>query len=264
VAEPPPASAEEPRVAPLRILVAEDNLINQTLIDRLLHKHQHTVVIADDGRQAVEAYRRQTFDVVLMDVSMPEMDGFAATAAIRAIERATGRRTPVVAMTAHAMKGDRERCLEHDMDAYLSKPVAAVDLWRTLAALFPPAVATGGDEPGGSPEEALVDRQAAMACVGGDLNLLAALVNMFRDEVPRMREQVRQALARQDSVAVRRLAHTFKSVLGNLGARPVAAVAGELERLGKSADLAGAPEVWGRLEHALDRLDAQLELLTRS
>jgi CheY-like chemotaxis protein len=107
----------------LRVLVAEDNAVNQRLVVRILEKLGHSAILADDGRQAVEEAARNDVDLVLMDVQMPEMDGFQATAAIRAQERETGTHHTIIAMTAHAMKGDHERCLASGMDGYLSKPI---------------------------------------------------------------------------------------------------------------------------------------------
>jgi PAS domain S-box-containing protein len=134
-----PAAAAGP--PGLRILLAEDNPVNQRLTERLLQKRGHTIVVASDGRQAVAAASRETYDLILMDVQMPLVNGFEATAAIRALEHETGRRTPIVAITAHAMAGDRERCLEAGMDAYISKPVRAYELYAaidTLARRRPP------------------------------------------------------------------------------------------------------------------------------
>jgi CheY-like chemotaxis protein/anti-sigma regulatory factor (Ser/Thr protein kinase) len=119
----------------LRVLLAEDNAVNQVLASRLLERHGHTVVVAGDGRKALEALEKQKFDLVVMDVSMPEMDGFEAAAAIRAREEGTGAHIPIIAMTAHAMKGDRERCLAAGMDAYVSKPIQASELIQAIKTL---------------------------------------------------------------------------------------------------------------------------------
>jgi two-component system sensor histidine kinase/response regulator len=123
--------AREPG-ASLRILVAEDNAVNQRLATRLLEKRGHRVVVAANGREALAAVDKEKFDLILMDVQMPEMDGFEATAAIRAREKTNGVRLPVIAMTAHAMKGDRERCLEAGMDGYLAKPIRPQELDAVL------------------------------------------------------------------------------------------------------------------------------------
>jgi two-component system sensor histidine kinase/response regulator len=116
----------------LKILVAEDNPVNQKLAVRMLEKRGHRVTLARNGREAVEAVQAEAFDLVLMDVQMPEMDGFEATAAIRQSERATGRHQPIVAMTAHAMKGDDQRCVDAGMDGYLAKPIRGEELYALL------------------------------------------------------------------------------------------------------------------------------------
>jgi CheY-like chemotaxis protein len=126
---------QESRVPPLRVLLVEDSLVNQKLAVALLESHGHTVVLAGDGRQAIAAHETREFDLILMDVEMPEMDGFEATAAIRAREKHLDHRTPIIAMTAHAMKGDRERCLEAGMDAYVPKPVRSRHLFSTISAV---------------------------------------------------------------------------------------------------------------------------------
>jgi CheY-like chemotaxis protein len=126
------APERETQIRPLRVLLAEDSLVNQKLAIGLLEKHGHTVVLANDGREAIAAHDCQDFDLVLMDVQMPEVDGFEATAAIRMKEKRTGDHIPIVAMTAHAMKGDRERCLDAGMDDYVPKPIRAKQLFDTI------------------------------------------------------------------------------------------------------------------------------------
>ena len=130
----PPSLKRNPDHAS-RVLLAEDNRVNQQLVVRILEKEGHRVTVAADGREAVEAWNKEPFDVILMDVQMPEMTGFEATEAIRHSERGTGRHIPIIAMTAHAMKGDREQCLACGMDYYISKPVRARDLLDTLEKL---------------------------------------------------------------------------------------------------------------------------------
>ena len=133
----PAIPAARPR--PLRVLLAEDNPVNQRLMLKLLEKYGHSVAVTCNGREALAAWAAAAFDVVLMDVQMPEMTGFEATEAIRRAERGTGRHTPIVAMTAHAMTGDRERCFASGMDSYVAKPVRAQDLLDSLQAIAAPA-----------------------------------------------------------------------------------------------------------------------------
>ena len=119
----------------MRVLLAEDNVVNQKLVTRLLERRGHSVTVAANGRLAVQAVNRDHYDVILMDVQMPEMGGFEATAIIREKERAEGVRTPIVALTANAMKGDNERCLSAGMDAYLSKPIRTNELFDVIESL---------------------------------------------------------------------------------------------------------------------------------
>jgi CheY-like chemotaxis protein len=126
----------------LRVLLAEDSVVNQKLAVALLERQGHTVTVATNGREALAATERQEFDLVLMDVQMPEMDGFEATQAIRMREHQTGRRLPIIAVTAHALKGDDTRCLAAGMDAYISKPIRAHELHEAIARVVPAACAT--------------------------------------------------------------------------------------------------------------------------
>jgi len=140
-----PSTAPSPNVGPpLRILVAEDNAINQKLVRRMLEKRGHLVTLAANGEQALAEIQRGVFDLVLMDVQMPVMDGLEATARIRQFEAAAGTHLPVVALTAHAMKGDRERCLSAGMDAYVSKPIAVQELDEAIGRF---ALSRGGNAP---------------------------------------------------------------------------------------------------------------------
>ena len=122
-----------------KVLLAEDNQVNQKVAVRFLEKRGHTVVLADSGKKALDAWRKQAFDVILMDVQMPEMDGFEATSRIREQEKSTGKHIPIIALTAHAMVGDRERCLAAGMDDYVSKPINAAELFAAIDRLLPAA-----------------------------------------------------------------------------------------------------------------------------
>jgi CheY-like chemotaxis protein len=130
-----PETRSPSQVGPLRVLLAEDSLVNQKLAVALLEKRGHTTVVTENGQEAVAAFESQDFDLILMDVQMPQMDGLEATSAIRAREKQSGKHVPIIALTAHAMKGDRERCLEAGMDDYVAKPIDAAELLATIEAI---------------------------------------------------------------------------------------------------------------------------------
>src|SRR5207245_10622560 len=183
-----PAELPERR---LHVLLAEDNAVNQRLAASLLERRGHKVTIAANGREALDAVRQQPFDVVLMDVQMPEMGGFEATAAIRALERGNGNAAPlpIIAMTAHAMKGDRERCLVAGMNEYLTKPLDPRQL-----CLLVEEMAAGRVVAAGSTVEAPVVPLQVLARVGGDRQLLAEISCLFVDDAPRHLDRIRRAL----------------------------------------------------------------------
>jgi two-component system sensor histidine kinase/response regulator len=250
----------------LRVLVAEDNLVNQELAVRLLEKHGHTVAVARNGRETLEALGKATaggFDVVLMDVQMPEMNGFEATAAIRQKEKATGRHLPIIAMTAHALKGDRERCLAAGMDNYIAKPIEA----REFLAAVEGAVLPGGERrasvPAGPCSEEIFGRAAALARVDGDVKLLGELAGLFLADSARLQSAVEKALAREDAEALEYAAHALKSSVGNFAARAAYAAAAKLEMLGRHGDLAEAQEACAALRQEIERLRSALLNLQR-
>jgi signal transduction histidine kinase/CheY-like chemotaxis protein len=252
---PEPESGPRPPVGGrrLRVLLAEDNLVNQKLAVRLLERQGHHVTVAGTGREALAALGRETFDVVLMDVQMPEMDGLEATAAIRRQEAGTDRHQPIVAMTAHAMKGDRENCLAAGMDAYISKPIQPQELYATIARVVPDAAAPDMQEQ--------LNLGQALDRVGGDRELLREIAGVFLDSYPGQLAELRDAVARRDSRAVQRAAHGLKGAVGNFGARAAAAAAERLELMGRAQDLAGAEAALGELSEALTRLGPALAAL---
>jgi signal transduction histidine kinase/DNA-binding response OmpR family regulator/HPt (histidine-containing phosphotransfer) domain-containing protein len=232
----------------LRILLVEDNLVNQRLALRLLEKEGHRVVVAIDGRKAVDAWAAadaaDPFDIVLMDVQMPGMDGFQATAAIRATERTTGRHVEIVAMTAHAMQGDRERCISEGMDAYLPKPLVLDDLRELLARRASGVLSTGVPGAARPGDYATTDWDPAIALhlMAGDREILRELAAAMIETAPGALAQCREAVAAGDSAAVARAAHGLKGAVGCVGAAGALAAAGRLEESGLDADLPEAAE----------------------
>jgi len=267
----PPREAEASksalRVRPLRVLLAEDNAANQKLAVGVLTKHGHHVTVADNGRLAVAAWQSEPFDVILMDVQMPEMDGLQATQAIRAIERGQGGHMPIVAMTAHAMKGDRERCLEAGMDDYLPKPIRAKQIADKLLAMFGSSMGEGTAAPNVVPQEApsttLIDWEAALQGVDGDRQLFAEVIQIFLASVTDSLSKLDEAIRANQPDAVQRLSHALKGELLALGATPVAELAWQLELNGKQRELASAPKTLAQLASQIDSLREPFHVFVR-
>jgi signal transduction histidine kinase/CheY-like chemotaxis protein/HPt (histidine-containing phosphotransfer) domain-containing protein len=252
----------------LRILLAEDNSVNQRLAVTMLTKRGHQVRVAGDGAEALEMLAREPFDLVLMDVHMPRMGGFEATAAIRARERSSGAsRIPIVALTAQAMKGDRERCLEAGMDAYVSKPLRAARLFETLEKLLPSqeenTMTNESARNRENPEAAPVDEAELMSNVDGDLVTLREVTELFLSEHPGQLRRIEEAVAGGDAPAVESAAHALKGVLLTLGAAPAGDVAGRLEGMGREGDLGGAREALDELRRRLARVVPAIEEIAR-
>ena len=259
--EPPPPT---PGVRPLRILLAEDNAVNQRLAVRLLEKRGHSVAVANNGRQAVDALARESYDLVLMDVQMPEMDGFEATGAIRQREAQAGGHIPIVAMTAHAMKGDRERCLAAGMDGYVSKPLQAQELLNIVDALVvaPEGASEAPAAPTAEPEARVFDQAAALNRVEGDEELLRELAGLFLEEAPGLLAQMRQALTTGDADGLERAAHSLKGSASNIDAHATFEAARDLESLARDEGTAQAGPAADRVAGAVASLTDVLARLT--
>jgi two-component system sensor histidine kinase/response regulator len=229
----------------LRILLAEDNVVNQRVAVGLLSKRGHHVTVANNGIEALTAFDREPFDIVLMDVQMPEMGGFDATAAIREREVRSGTHIRIVAMTAHAMNGDRERCLAAGMDGYLSKPIDPAMLYATLEHEGPPvAAAKPVSDVATAPP---VDRRLLLERLGDDEALLADVVQVFLDDCPKRLEAIKNAVDARDPEAIRTSAHALKGAAGNLSAAGLCEAARILERIGAEGRLNAADAGWRRL-----------------
>jgi CheY-like chemotaxis protein/HPt (histidine-containing phosphotransfer) domain-containing protein len=255
-----PLSAPSPDTArpSLRILLAEDNVVNQKLVTRLLEKRGHTVMVAEDGRAALAAIDRELFDVVLMDVQMPEMDGLEATAAIRAREQATGAHLQVVAMTAHAMKGDEERCLDAGMDGYVSKPISAERLFEAIDRVLSSRDTVQQDPSDSAESDGGIDRAALLRSVDGDLELLRELTTCFLADCPRRVADITSAVARRDGTALEHAAHALKGSAANLAAPTVFRLAQDLERMGRLGDWTDSQTASAALEKEMNCLKSAL------
>ena len=241
------------RPAGLKILLAEDNAVNRKLAVAVLEKHGWEVVPVSNGREALEAYSSVMFDLILMDVQMPVMDGFKATAAIREKERGTGKRIPIVAMTARALKEDKERCLAADMDDYVSKPMKAEQLIKTILRLTDCRLPRASTKPEGTFDESL-NLSRAMEAVDGDMDLFREIVCEFMAEYPHQIEQIRQGIERGDPDKLEKSAHCLKGAVGNFGAKEAYEIAYALEQLGEKSLLEGAPDMLRDLEAEMSKV----------
>ena len=244
-------------VRPLKILLAEDNPLNQKLAMRLLEKKGHRITVVNDGKEALARWEREPFDLVLMDVQMPVMDGLAVTRAIRERESHRGAHTAILAMTAYAMKGDRERCLQAGADDYVSKPIHSEELYAAIARLANVNMQLPASSANGDTMENLkkvVAWDDALSYVGGDIDLLRDLTGTFLNQCPQWLTKLDDALSDNNPVGVRDAAHPFKNSLNLLGAKNAANLACRLEKMGHDENLVGADVVRSELESELQRL----------
>ena len=237
---------------PLKILLAEDGKANQMMAVGLLTKWGHEVTVAENGKEAIERWQAGSFDVILMDVQMPVLDGFEATQRIRELERDVSQHTPIVAMTARAIKGDRERCLAVGMDDYVSKPVRKSELHRALSGVSAPS----NEIADADIDRALpvVDWEAALETVGGDRALLRDVVNLTRQEIPKLRRALEAAIQANDAKTTQRVAHTIKGEASAIAAGMTQKAAAAIEESAANDDLALASEQLPRLGEAIDHL----------
>jgi PAS domain S-box-containing protein len=248
---------EKPNGRPLNILLSEDNPVNQMLAIRVLEKAGHRVTLASTGREALAAWENAGipgFDVVLMDIQMPEMDGMEATAAIRQREKTSGKHIPILAMTAHAMRGDRDRCLASGMDGYISKPFNPIALFAEIERCV--VIMGGSDamtENSQVPDEQ-IDRVSLLERVEGDQELLTEMIHLFQDDVPNLLAAMRDALERGDMTVLERSAHSLKGAVSNLSAKATVAAALRLETNARNHNAESAKESLVEVEQSVTRL----------
>jgi PAS domain S-box-containing protein len=248
--KPKPRKKSRVRKSGLRVLLAEDNQVNQLVATRLLEKLGHQVTVVSSGSEALSAAQTGDFDLIAMDVQMPEMDGLEATAAIRRWERNTGTHLPIIAMTAHAMKGDRERCMEAGMDGYTSKPIRIKDLEQVISEVVPVASVKGNaakrDE-----SEPVIDHNALLEGFDGSRSLLKKIARLFLADYPQRVEEIKESIRRGDATALARAAHAIKGSVGNFAAKKAFAMAQRLENIGRNGQIDRASEECVALESEL-------------
>jgi two-component system sensor histidine kinase/response regulator len=246
----------------LRLLLAEDNGVNQKLAIRLLEKMGHRVVLAVNGEEAIEKLRQGSLDLVLMDIQMPVMGGVEATRMIREGERKTGTHIPILAMTAHAMSGDAEKCLQNGMDGYISKPIRS-DLLRAeidrLTKWVEPGEAQNMKEVERDSTPLTFDYPELLERVDHDRELLRDLLTIFKEEYPRSLRTLREAVQAKDSKRVAAAAHALKGMLSTLAATQAATTAAWLEEMGQRGETSALLEVFAAFESEAAMLLTQVD-----
>jgi two-component system, sensor histidine kinase and response regulator len=276
-----PSAAQPPQLRPLNVLLAEDSLVNQKLASGLMQNHGHRVTVAHNGQEALAAVERGQYDLVLMDVQMPVMDGITATKAIREREKSGGKHLPIIALTAHAMKGDRELCLSAGMDGYVTKPVRAGELFRTIESILGEAAVLGESTfstnlaaadlteateamtnkaaPTARLNGTKVDLSVAMEAVQGDRGLLKELIQAFLEECPGLIDDIHGAIQRSDGSALQLSAHRLKGSMRYFGATRAFDQAYILETLGREGDMQAAAEPLAAVRQEIAVLKPALE-----
>jgi CheY-like chemotaxis protein len=246
--------------------LAEDSLVNQKLAVALLKRHGHDVTIANNGREVLAALESQQFDAVLMDVQMPDLDGLETTAAIRSREMKTEEHIPIIAMTAHAMRGDRERCLTAGMDDYIAKPIRSAQLFETLARVMHRSESseddmatkteTQGDyvDPSGNEASPRTDWNRALRHMKDDPGLTQVVIEALLEEAPRLTAEIHGAVPNRDFSTIRRAAHTLKGSFRYFGENPAFQRALELEMAARDESFEKMPALVEELDNEVTRL----------
>ena len=235
----------KPAPLPLRVLLVEDNVVNQKLAGALLRKVRHRVTIANNGQVAIDELEKRSFDLILMDVQMPVMGGIEATEIIRKQEERSGGHVPIIAMTAHAMAGDRDRMLQAGMDDYVSKPLRSDELFRALERFAPRAV----------------DGGVLLQGVDGNRKLLRELIDVFTADLPKMVSRIKTAIAKQDAVRLRDAAHALKGAVGNFDQGASFEAVRRLEMLARENLLTNAEASFRNIRNQLAKLTRSLRHL---
>ncbi|MBS0202538.1 MAG: response regulator [Planctomycetes bacterium] len=276
---PAPRSHDNSQIQQHRVLLVEDNEINRRVAVGLLRTRGHQVVVAENGQEAVDKLSELEFDVVLMDMQMPVMDGYEATLEIRRREHLAGGHIPIVAMTAEALKGDRERCLEAGMDDYVAKPIVPAELYRAVerfpALCLSAATTESANQPPDSRHEQIVqstlpqnsqvadppviDWAIAQQRLGGGASVIQEFAAIMQEQVPKLMAEIRHAIETRDSQLLRRTAHTIKGSATYFGAEPLVQAAMSLENLGRDGLFEDTATLLERLETEVDHVLNALE-----
>jgi CheY-like chemotaxis protein len=232
-------SLKEETQGKIRLLLAEDNVLNQKVALGVLRKIGYQADVAFNGQEVLAALEKAPYDLILMDVQMPEIDGFEATRVIRQKEKMTGQHTPIIAITAHAMTGDRELCLEQGMDDYVSKPIQSKDLSAAIKRQLDKVASSMPESPSydGSDTQAGFDKRILLDRLEGDEELFKEIVKTFLDDVPLQIEKMKQALREENLNQLEKQAHALKGAAMNIGGNALQTVAFALEVSGKNLDL---------------------------
>ena len=244
-------------IRPMKLLLAEDGRVNQKVAIKLLQDRGHTVTLAEDGQYAVEAFKREPFDAILMDIQMPRMDGYEATGVIRTLEQLTGEHIPIIAMTANAMKGDREDCIDAGMDDYVAKPVRSRELFSVLEKYASSKTAAAEEIETADSGQAF-DADAFRKFFGND-ETMRELIAIFGDEADDSLNQARAALNDGDAAELQQAAHSLKGLVGNFSADPALRAASHLDQVARSGELERAGELLADCEREIIRLGKALK-----
>ena len=263
---------EEPLPSPgqqsIHVLLAEDNHVNQKLAVQILKKNQIQVTVANDGKEALSFYEQQRFDAILMDIQMPNVDGFEATEIIRKKEKKSGCRIPIIAMTAHAMKGDKDRCLNAGMDGYIAKPIQSRELIQTIHSFISAKNTAASIEeiPAVSyiEIESVVDKNAILERIDGDTDILREITGLYFEEIPVLMQAVEEAISRKEDFPLERSAHTLKGMVSNFAAPLAMKAALDLEIIGREKKIEEAPAAFETLKLEIDKLSNAIALLKES
>jgi len=253
-------SVVEAKKQKVRLLLAEDNIINQKVALKILEKAGYRAESVFNGLEVLAALEKNPYDLILMDVQMPEMDGLEATGAIRRKEKEKAGHIPIVAMTAHAMKGDRERCLEAGMDDYLSKPIQPKELIEVIERQLKGELSAEMEMPPSEPAEeaGVFDRKVLLERLDGDEGIFKEIIATFLEDAPKQVEKLKKALQEGDANRVERQAHLLKGAALNIGGNGLQNAARELEVAGKEGDLTKAQSLAAIFDQEFEKLKGAL------